>query len=303
MKGRQARGWGISDHEMTNTTRKKAANSIVGKLTAGILAVAAAALCPAGAVAQSGDAVLVIGDSLEVGSAPYLRQALGGVPVTVDARIGRPSPEGVQVLQAKLQPEHGTVVFDLGTNDSPASPGTLAASLAAVRELAGDRCIVVATITRPPVNGVPVDGLNNAIRSFAGQVVAVQVVNWHGVTESVPGLLSRDGVHPNIQGYALRGALMAEGVQACLLGGGAGAGGAGGIPAPRNPDARPPEPPPARRSEPRRPPRRPARVRLGPVGGLARMVGRVATLVGEAGRGARIGVAGAEPEPVLGAPE
>ena len=248
--------------------------------------------------------MLVIGDSLEVGSAPYLRQALGGVPVTVDARIGRPSPEGVKVLQAKLRPEHGTVLFDLGTNDSPANPGALASSLAAARELAGDRCIVVATITRPPLNGVPVDGLNNVVGSFAGRDAAVQVVDWHGVTESVPGLLSRDGVHPNIQGYALRGALMAEGVQACLLGGGGGgAGGAGGIPAPRNPDARPPKPPPVERRRPRRPPKRPARIELAPLGGLARMVGRVAALVGEAGRGARIGIAGAEPEPVLGAPE
>lgn len=302
MKGRQALGWGISDHEMTNTTRKKAANSIVGKLTAGILAVAAAAIWPAGAAAQDAGAVLVIGDSLEVGSAPYLRQALGGVPVTVDARIGRPSPEGVEVLQAKLRPEHGTVVFDLGTNDSPSNPGTLAASLAAVGRLAGDRCIVVATITRPPVNGVPVDGLNRVIRSFSGQGALVQVVDWNGATESVPGLLSRDGVHPNIQGYALRGALMAEGVQACLLGA-AGGGGVGGIPAPRNPDARPPEPPPVVSRRPTRPPRRPVRIGLAPLGDLAGMAGWVAALVGEAGRVARVGVAGAEPEPVLGAPE
>ena len=43
MNGRQALGWGMSAHDRMNTTTKKAANSIVGKLTAGILAVAAAA--------------------------------------------------------------------------------------------------------------------------------------------------------------------------------------------------------------------------------------------------------------------
>ena len=33
MNGRQSRGCGMKSQEKTNTTRKKAANSIVGKLT------------------------------------------------------------------------------------------------------------------------------------------------------------------------------------------------------------------------------------------------------------------------------
>ena len=33
MNGRQSRGCGMNSQEKTNTTRKKAANSIVGKLT------------------------------------------------------------------------------------------------------------------------------------------------------------------------------------------------------------------------------------------------------------------------------
>jgi hypothetical protein len=43
MNGRQARGWGMSAHERTKTTTKKAANSMVGKLTAAILATGAVA--------------------------------------------------------------------------------------------------------------------------------------------------------------------------------------------------------------------------------------------------------------------
>ena len=91
MNGRHARGWGISAHEMTNTTTKKAANSIVGKLTAGILAVAAVLLAGPALAEGAGGPVLVIGDSLEVGSGPHLRAALTGTPVEIDAEHSRSS--------------------------------------------------------------------------------------------------------------------------------------------------------------------------------------------------------------------
>ncbi|MBA2631137.1 MAG: hypothetical protein H0U84_08990, partial [Thermoleophilaceae bacterium] len=96
---------------------------------------------PAGAQPAAAP-VLVIGDSLEAGTAPLLRAELGAIPLTVDQRDGRASPAGVSALARRLRPEHGTVVFDLGTNDDPGDPGRLAASLSAVRELAGDRCLV-----------------------------------------------------------------------------------------------------------------------------------------------------------------
>jgi lysophospholipase L1-like esterase len=236
MNGRQARGWGISAHEMTKTTTKNAANSIVGKLTAGILATAA--VLPAPALAQqpvSGERVLVVGDSLEVGSGPYLRRLLPGA--RVDAVKGRTSGQGVQVLGARLDPSVSVVVFPLGTNDSPSNPAGLAASFAAVRQLAGDRCVVVATIAR---RGVPVGGLNRVVAEFAESARA-QVADWQTVVRSLPELLVSDGVHATGEGYGVRAGLLAEAVQACGTGGGGGATGATGLPAPRDPNAAPPE--------------------------------------------------------------
>src|SRR5687768_10648867 len=173
MNGRQARGWGISAHERMNTTTKKAANSIVGKLTAGILAIAAVAAgwvpVPAAAFQGGGHAVLVIGDSLEVGSGPHLRAALPGVSLDIDAEKGRTSSQGIRVLAQRLRPEHAVVVFPLGTNDSPTNPDGLATNLAGMLQLAGDRCVVVATLARPPVRGVPVALLNQVVEQFAGR--------------------------------------------------------------------------------------------------------------------------------------
>ena len=286
MNGRQARGWGISAHEMMNTTTKKAANSIVGKLTAGILATAAVLPAQAVALQARADRALVIGDSLEVGSGPYLRGDLPGE--RVDADRGRTSSEGVKVLAARLTASDQVIVFPLGTNDSPSNPDGLAASLAAVRQLAGDRCIVVATLARPPLGGVSVAGLNRVVGQFAARTGA-QVADWHTVVRSIPSLLGRDGVHATGGGYSLRASLLAEAVQGCVAGAGA-----SGIPAPRNPSARVPR---EVEAEPAAVlPTEDAFSELASV--LTRAVGPIAAALHAAGTAATK----AGPEPVLGEP-
>ncbi|HZC12931.1 MAG TPA: hypothetical protein VE270_02825, partial [Thermoleophilaceae bacterium] len=76
----------------------------MGKLTAGIVATGAVftTILAPGATAS----VLVVGDSLEVGSAPHLRAALGSTTVEIDAEKGRTSSQGVGVLADRLRPEH-----------------------------------------------------------------------------------------------------------------------------------------------------------------------------------------------------
>jgi lysophospholipase L1-like esterase len=233
--------------------------------------------------------VLVVGDSLEVGTGPHLKRELAGERVTVDASTGRPSGEGLRVLAARLRPEHDVLVFDIGVNDDPSQPGALASDLAAARRAAGKRCMVVATVERPALNGVNVDGLNQAVESFARSDPNAQLVDWQGAVRGRRGLLNPDGVHPTPAGYALRGRLVAEAVQACIAGG-APSGGA-------------PEPEPAPRLGPV--PRRPLLLswsglaRTSPVAGvLAAIEGALGAVRGAAdGATARLGPAG---EPVLG---
>jgi hypothetical protein len=256
-------------------------------LTAAMLAATAAL---AGAPAEipevqyrpDGARVLVAGDSLEVGTAPHLRAALAGVPVTVDAVGGRPSPKGLEVLQRLLEPGHEVVVFDLGTNDDPRSPDALAGTLAAARELAGARCMVVATVTRPPVNGVGVDGLNAAIESFAASDPNVQLVDWHATTQAEPALLT-DGIHATGDGYALRASQVADGVRACLAGQAA--------------------PPPRAPRPPRAPPPRPgvALPRLSnPLAAVGLLLNAVPRVLDSASSEARDALSPETPEPVLG---
>jgi hypothetical protein len=156
-----------------------------------------------------------------------------------------------------------------------------------VRQLAGDRCIVVATIARPPVGGVSVAGLNRVVEQFAAQTGA-QVADWQTVVRSIPSLLGRDGVHSTGEGYSLRASLLAEAVQGCSLGVGP-----SGIPAPRNPRAR----------VPREAAETPAVLPLADVSSafasaLTHAVAPIAGALHAAGTAATK----AGPEPVLGAP-
>ena len=279
-----------------NTTTKKAANSIVGKLTALILAGAAAVLL-SGAPASAQNAVgnvLVIGDSLQVGTGPYLEQQLGALPVESDDRQSRGSAEGLEALRARLRPDHDVVVFDMGTNDDPSNPNALYANLQAARSATGDRCLVVATILRPPYNAVTVDGMNAAVERFALDNPGVQLVDWYGVATSTPGILYEDGVHARPEGYALRGRLIADAVRSC-----GGGGGGGGIPAPSNEAANPPPVP-----EPEPAPPAQVDVEIEPPAPLVAIAGALrhaASLVSAAGRDARQAAGMGPPEPVLGA--
>ena len=160
--------------------------------------------------------VLYVGDSLGVGTTPGLARQLGtAARVHGDSRIGRPSGEGLRVLRRLLTPADDVVVFDLGTNDDPARPRALAADLAAARQATGSRCLIVATLNRPPLNGVSVDGLNQALLAFARGEPKVQLVDWNAVAQSEPELLAPDRVHPTPEGYAVRAQLFADAVAAC----------------------------------------------------------------------------------------
>jgi hypothetical protein len=188
-------------------------------LAAAALLAAATFLTPAGIAQTPGlgtGSVLVIGDSLGVGTEPYLRQELPGTPIVDDSLGGRPSPGGLDALRADISPSDAVIVFAMGTNDSPAYPEIMAGNLESVTQIAGDRCIVVPTIARPPVNGISDAGINRVIKSFAASHFNVEVVDWKAAVRAQPGLLV-DGIHATPEGYALRASLIAQAVDTCLI--------------------------------------------------------------------------------------
>ena len=182
----------------------------------GTAALAALLLCLCAPAAQARPHVLVVGDSLEELTSPYLANYLPGVELTVNAVGGYNSYQIFDLFQESYDPSVDVVVFDAGTNDNPEYPEILAGNLAKVAETVGDRCMVVPTIHGFTVNGVDNAGKNRVVAEFAASRPGTQVPDWARTVATRPDLMQADNLHPIEEGADYRAQLIAQGVQGCL---------------------------------------------------------------------------------------
>ena len=187
-----------------------------------LLAVASAMLAVAGcappASASGGGGVLLVGDSLEELTSPYLRRYLPSVPLTVDAVGGSNSYQIYELFEQSYDPSQSVIVFDGGTNDNPAYPQILAENLNKVSDVIGDRCMVVPTVHGYTVNGIDNSGKNRVVQEFAASRPGTQTPDWAGAVAAHPELMQADGLHPTPAGGELRAQLIAQGILGCLAG-------------------------------------------------------------------------------------
>jgi hypothetical protein len=181
-----------------------------------LAAMLALALTAPSAQASGSGGVLVVGDSLEELTSPYLKQYLPGVPLTVNAVGGYNSFQIFDLFQESYDPSQSAIVFDAGTNDNPAYPEILAGNLRKVAAEIGDRCMVVPTIHGLTVNGIDSGGKNRVVEEFAASRPGTQVPDWATAEETHPELMQADDLHPIAAGAELRARLIARGVRACL---------------------------------------------------------------------------------------
>jgi lysophospholipase L1-like esterase len=189
-----------------------------------------AAFAPAAGAEGSGG-VLVVGDSLEELTSPYLARYLPGVPLTVNAKGGYNSYQILELLEESYDPSQSVIVFDAGTNDNPGYPQILAENLSKVAATVGNRCMVVPTIHGLHPGGVDDTGKNRTVAEFAASRPGTEVPNWAGFVANHPELMQADNLHPIEAGAQARARLIAQGVLGCL-GEGGGAGAATGSSAP-----------------------------------------------------------------------
>jgi len=185
------------------------------KIAVAIAALALGALAPPAAAAGNGG-VLVVGDSLEVLTSPYLERYLPGIPLTVDAEGGYNSYQILELFEESYDPSQSVIVFDAGTNDNPAYPEILAGNLAQVAAAIGDRCMVVPTIHGLTVNGVDDTGKNEVVAAFAASRLGTQTPGWARAVATHPELMQADDLHPIPAGANYRAQLIARGVKGCL---------------------------------------------------------------------------------------
>ena len=184
-----------------------------------LLLLAVALGAPAGAEA-SADALkrrlLVNGDSLAVGTQPYLPRELRRWEVTQSTAVSRHAFEGAGVLRAYGRGLPRVIHVSLGTNDDPRSVSAFRSAIRSVMAAAGRRrCVVWANIVRPPVAGASYAGYNRALAKESRPRKNLRVVNWARMVRENSYWLAGDGVHVSAEGYQVRARAVARSVRRC----------------------------------------------------------------------------------------
>jgi lysophospholipase L1-like esterase len=155
--------------------------------------------------------VLVVGDSLAVGTEPFLGQLLDQRDLRWDARSGRTTPQGLLALRADLRnvtPQ--TVVVSLGTNDGSSPQRFASRARRLLRAVPPTACVVWPAIIRPPRKGA-YHGLDRVLRDLARRDQRLTVPAWdHAVTRG--SVVLPDGVHPDPKGFRYRSRMIAAAV-------------------------------------------------------------------------------------------
>lgn len=194
--------------QLVRRTIRNAAACLAAVLAAG----AAAPPWPVTVARADPARVLILGDSLAVGTKPFLGAMITDREVTFDARAGRTTPQGMRALRGDLQrfaPQ--TVVISLGTNDG--SDATVFADRIrrTLRVLPAYACAVWPTIIRPRRKG-DYHGLNRVLRLAARRDPRLTVISWDRMVSKGTVDLP-DGVHPDADGYRFRSWVTAAAVR------------------------------------------------------------------------------------------
>jgi lysophospholipase L1-like esterase len=168
----------------------------------------------AGGVAQAraGDSdVLVVGDSLAVGTQPYLPDLLADRNLVSDVQGGITTPQGMRLLRMALRTvAPRTVVFSLGSNDGPDPQRFADRVRRTLALLSPSTCVVWSTIIRPRRKG-DYRRLNRVLHTVKKHDPRIVLVDWeHAVTGGAVFL--PDGLHADPDGYRYRSAMIADAV-------------------------------------------------------------------------------------------
>jgi lysophospholipase L1-like esterase len=160
--------------------------------------------------------LLNYGDSLTVGTGWYLSSFLPGWSITESGRVGRHTGEGPDAVRSLSSSLPRVLVISLGTNDDPSAVATFATDVRRVEDAAGpDRCVIWATVARPPSNGVSYEGYNRVLKEAARRYENFRLFDWQALARAHPEWFGSDGVHPSARGYRARAAALAGLVRSC----------------------------------------------------------------------------------------
>jgi lysophospholipase L1-like esterase len=158
--------------------------------------------------------VLDLGDSLSVGTDPYLRMQLRGYRIERLYDVGLHAYDAETIVERSRVSLPSVLVISAGTNDDPRGVSRFARAISSIlRAAGGGRCVVWPTIRRPPAVGSSYDAFNRALARAASRHPNLVLVDWVGILRKHPAWLSRDGVHVTVEGYRARATAIAAAVK------------------------------------------------------------------------------------------
>jgi len=179
-----------------------------------LLVTLAVATMTATATAQGGPAakrVYVDGDSIAYGTDLFLQRYLRGWMISSSIDISRHAYQGAEAIEALRESLPRVIVVNLGTNDDPGAVSAFRSYVRRVVRAAGSRrCVIWATIVRPPYAGVSYDDLNSVLFAAAAEWKSFHVFDWRSLARAHPAWFGSDGVHPSIPAYRVRAKLLAS---------------------------------------------------------------------------------------------
>jgi lysophospholipase L1-like esterase len=189
-----------------------------------VLLVAAAAACALAAVVPANAArrlpysrtLLVVGDSLTVGTQPYLPHFLPGWRIRQDVSVSKQVTEGPAALRRFGRRLPRVIFVNLGTNGDPRGVGVFLRALRQVMHIAGrHRCVVWSTIVRPSVGGASYRTLNRVLRQQGTKRHNLIVFKWSALAARHPSWFGPDHVHVTASAYRVRARAMASDIRRC----------------------------------------------------------------------------------------
>ncbi|AYV69990.1 acetyltransferase [Niallia circulans] len=152
---------------------------------------------------QAGKRITVIGDSVILDAAPYLKEMIPGI--VIDGKVGRQMVQAQHVIDnLQLEGKLGeTVVIELGTNGSFHSN-----QLRNVLESLQDKKRVFIVNTRVPRDWQ--DIVNRNITEIANEFANTTLIDWYSASEGKEDYFYEDGVHLSATGAKIYASIIAN---------------------------------------------------------------------------------------------
>jgi len=187
------------------------------RLIALVAAAMALLVADAGAARVPGSrTLLVAGDSLTVGTEPYIHRYLRGWHIRQRVDISTQVTEGPGILKSYGRHLPRVIFVNLGTNGDPRATGTFLSAIRRTMRIAGPRrCVVWASIVRPPVGGASYHRLNRVLAAQARKRPNLIMFRWVRLARRHPSWFGPDHVHVTATGYKVRARAMATQIRHC----------------------------------------------------------------------------------------